>query len=125
MVLAVEQIDRQGDDGEAEWAFSEIFLYAGFNSGDVISWNGSAVNGLVKLESGPAWQRFDLDMNVAEFAMAATLFLVACVLLDRFSNGLLVGYLRPFGLDGHIVAFLKLISCDLQLDVALTPEQLL
>src|SRR6478752_5992050 len=53
----------------------------------------------VKLEAAAAWQRLDLQHDIAELAVAAGLLLVPPALGDRLADGLLISDRRRLRFD--------------------------
>ena len=118
-----EDHDRDIDHREAKRPFRQIFLHTGFDRRNVVPRHRPAVNRLVELKAGASRQGFDFDMHVTKLAVSAALLLVAGVLFDRFTDGLLIGDFWPFRFYRDILAFLQLIRGDLEMDIPLAPQQ--
>ena len=104
MMLAVIQRDREIDYGESQWATLHILLHAVLDRRNVLPRDHAAGDLVDKLETLAAHHRLDLEMHIAEFAMAARLFLVPGMLLNGLADRLFIGNLRALGRDRDALA---------------------
>ena len=123
MVLTVEQGDREVDHRKAERPALQVVLGAVLDRRDVLPGHRAADDLVDELEALAARQRLDLHLHVAELAVAAGLALETRVLLRAFADGLLVGGLGLRHLDRDVEFALQALGGDLQVDLALAPEQ--
>ncbi len=119
MVLAVSQGHHDVDHLEAERAALQIVADAGFDRRDVLLGHDAAGDGVVELEPGAAGLRLDVDMDVAELAVATALLLVAGMLRHRLADGFLVRNLRPLCRGRNAEPVLDAVHDDLQMLIAL------
>ena len=124
VVRAVEHGDAEVDHRKAgEIAAHARFLDALFDRRDELARDRAAEDVVDELEVGAARQRLDLDLAVAELAVAAGLLLVAAVRLGGGLDRLAVGDARRLEVDVDAEAPLQLRDGHLDVELALAVEQ--
>src|SRR5690606_29030390 len=103
--------------------FLEVLPQPFLDGGNEVAGHHAAHDPVDEADARPARQRLDLDLDVCELAVTAGLPLVAGVLLRASLDGLAIGNARRRRLDGDVVAPGELVDGDLEVHLALTPEQ--
>ena len=80
---------------------------AGLHRRDVLARHGAAHDLVLELEALAARERPDLQLHVAELAMATGLLLVPAVRLGALADGLAIGRARKFGATSTLYLFLS------------------
>ena len=124
MVRAVEDRDAEVDHRKAgEIAAHARFLNALFHRRNELARDRAAEDVVDELEVRAARQRLDLDLAVAELAVAAGLLLVAAVRLGRRLDRLAIRDARRLEVDVDAEAPLQFRDRHLDVELALAVEQ--
>src|ERR1700730_4073275 len=89
---------------------------------NVVARHHAAGDLVLEYEAGIAWQRFNIEDDIAELAVPAGLLLVPAALLDRLSDRFPVADSRPAPFDRDAEALGQPLGRDPQMHLALAPH---
>src|SRR5215472_17432255 len=122
MKLPGDQVDRDINDRKTDRAAPQRLDHAFLDCGDIITRDRAADDSVDIGETRAARQRFHLERDVGELAMAPTLTLEAGMLLSAAPDRLLVVHRSAASIDRQVVAIAQAVDGDLQMNVALAPQ---
>ena len=122
MELAGDQIDRDIDDRKADRSMEQRLNHTFLNRRDIVARDGPADDAVGIGKAGAARQRFHLDRYIGELSVPAALTFEAGMLLGSLPDRLLVGDPGAPAVDREVVAAAQAVDGNLQMDVALPPQ---
>src|SRR5690606_15136772 len=108
---------------KAERSRREIFAHPMLYRRDILARHRAADDALFEIEARSPRQGTDLNMHIPVLTVPAALLLVAGMLRHHLADRLLIGHLRPAGLDIEPVFVTHAVDGDIEVNIPLPPEQ--